>query len=1025
MRSSTKHLSRKNAVLRAAIASTLLIATPYAFGQSVSATLRGQVTADAAPASGATVTATNTATGLSRTVQTGATGTYSVAGLPPGEYKIDVNANGKTTSQVVTLTVGQTATLDLAPGAAQAQSLEAITVSATRLFEARTSEVSSYVSLKQIEVLPQSSRNFLEFADTIPGVQFQTSGDGSTELRAGGQSSNGVNVFIDGVGQKNYVMRGGVGGQGSLADGAGPQSRGTRGNPFPQLAIGEYKVITSNYKAEFDQLSSAAIVAATKSGTNEFAVQTFYDRTSENWRSPDPFEDEAGRKSPSEQEQYGAAIGGPIIKDRMHFFVTYEAKKFESPRRVFAASPSGVPAGTTLPAPYSSLLGGFSQPFEEDLLFAKIDWSPGDAHLIELSGKWRDETEEVFGDNEPPEHATVKDNEDARFDLRYQYTGDFFLNDAHITYQDSTFQFRPVSIGPGYQLFYGRFDNNNLLLTSGATDVREERGQEGYGFQDDITFTSFDWLGAHTFKTGVKYQKIDLNVRTESPYNPVYALDMIDPTAPPWRVKFGAVLPFLDDSNVESENTQWGIYLQDDWDLTDRLQVNLGVRYDREDTPGYHEYVTPADVVAGLNRVNTNAGGDGHPNPPPGQTYAQALALGGIDINDYISTGSNRKVFDGAIAPRLGFSFDLNGDERNVIFGGAGRSYDRNVFEYMARETFKGAYPTYERFFSTATLPCPQGSSAQNCIPWNESYRDREALRALVAANPQLGREVFMLNNDIRTPYSDQYSLGIRNRVMMGSTDWLTSVAVSYIKSEDGIVFTLGNRWPDGQFRQPGTIWGGQPWGQQIPGLGSLILGNNGIETRTKQLLLSAEKPFSSESGWGATVAYTFSDAQENRSNTAGTDETYIFDFASADQFGWHQSTGVPKHRLVATAIYETNWAWPMTISSKLTLATPRYIDTNNCLVATSDRFCFPDPGQPDNTLGFKQFDLALQQQFNFLDFSLRLRADVLNVFNWANADRRVNARGDFGVPNAEYLEIQSYYQPTRMLKLSFSANWR
>src|SRR5690606_39633695 len=84
----------------------------------------------------------------------------------------------------------------------------------------------------------------------------------------------GINVYIDGVGQKGYTLPGGVGGQDS-----------TRGNPFPQSAIGEYKVITSNYKAEFDQISSAAVVAATRSGSNEFEGSFFWDRTSTDWRT--------------------------------------------------------------------------------------------------------------------------------------------------------------------------------------------------------------------------------------------------------------------------------------------------------------------------------------------------------------------------------------------------------------------------------------------------------------------------------------------------------------------------------------------------------------------------------------------------------------------------------------------------------------------------------------------------------------------------------------------------------------------
>ena len=93
-----------------------MAAAPAAFAQSTSATIRGQVTADSAPAPDAQVTATNVATGLTRRAQAGSDGSYSVAGLPPGSYRIDVTAGGRTNSQVVTVQVGQTATLNLATG---------------------------------------------------------------------------------------------------------------------------------------------------------------------------------------------------------------------------------------------------------------------------------------------------------------------------------------------------------------------------------------------------------------------------------------------------------------------------------------------------------------------------------------------------------------------------------------------------------------------------------------------------------------------------------------------------------------------------------------------------------------------------------------------------------------------------------------------------------------------------------------------------------------------------------------------
>ena len=215
-------------LLACALASCLFAAaSPGALAQSTGAMVRGQVTVDSAPAAEARITATNVATGLTRSVASTANGNYSVAGLPPGTYRIDVEAGGKTTSKVVVLQIGQTATLNLAAGgvaestaAGPVTDVGAVTVTGTLLAETKTSEVASYVSNKQIEALPQNSRNFLAFADIVPGVVFNTGADGSTSLRSGAQLSNGINVFIDGVGQKDYVLKGGITGQDS-----------SRGNP--------------------------------------------------------------------------------------------------------------------------------------------------------------------------------------------------------------------------------------------------------------------------------------------------------------------------------------------------------------------------------------------------------------------------------------------------------------------------------------------------------------------------------------------------------------------------------------------------------------------------------------------------------------------------------------------------------------------------------------------------------------------------------------------------------------------------
>lgn len=241
----SKRLSTRKKLLASLITATIATAAfgpTIAWAQSADATLRGKAPANSE------ITAKDVSTGATRRTKAAADGSYALVGLPPGTYQVDA---GPGTEKTVTLTVASAATLDLAAAAGTpTTTLEGVSVNATTLTEVKTAEVGTTISLHQIETIPQITRNFLEFADTVPGMTFSVDASGHTKLTGGAQSANTVNVYIDGVGQKNYVKEGGVAGQFA-----------TQGNPFPQLAIGEYKVITSNYKAEYDQISSAAVTA--------------------------------------------------------------------------------------------------------------------------------------------------------------------------------------------------------------------------------------------------------------------------------------------------------------------------------------------------------------------------------------------------------------------------------------------------------------------------------------------------------------------------------------------------------------------------------------------------------------------------------------------------------------------------------------------------------------------------------------------------------------------------------------------
>lgn len=989
-------------LLCCALASCILMSAPMAFAQSTAATIRGQVSVDSAPATDAQVTATNVATGLTRTVQA-ANGTYNLAGLPPGAYRVDVTANGQSSSQTITVQVGQTATLNLGVGGvaeaespSEATDLDTVVVTAPALVETKTSEVATYVTQRQIEALPQSSRNFLAFADTVPGIVFSERSDGSTNIRSGGQQANGVNVFLDGVGQKNYVTRGGITGQDS-----------SRGNPFPQLGIGEYKVITSNYKAEYDQISSAAVTAVTKSGTNEFEGSFFWDYTSDQWREPTVLEEQSGSKTQSKEEQYGASFGGPIVKDRLFFFATYEAKEYTTPRELIPGRNFAI---EDLPPQFQDVARSTnSAPFQEDLFFGKLTWTPDDANLVEFSFKKRDEDElAIAGDQSAAEYGQLKVVEDTRADLRWQYSAANWLNDLHVTYEDSFFSPRPATIAPGYSLRVpqeGEEDTNNpsmdLILNVGGGPDFQDKGQEGYSLQNDFTFFGFE---GHTIKAGIKFKSVELTGFEQQPFNPQFRYDVNQSLEIPYEVEFTGATG-LTDTTVVSRNKQYGLYLQDDWEVNENLTLNLGLRWDYEEIPTYDDFVTPGSLVDILNA---------YPN----------IQNTDYEIDDYISTGNNRESFKDAWQPRVGFSYDLFADQEHVIFGGAGRSYDRNLFDFLSYERYRLQFKRDTFQFNTPGHTCDVATNPR-CLEFDPSYFDQAALDALVTGN-LYGSEVFLLNNDLKTPYSDQFSIGMRNLFSAWGQEWVSSVTLAHVLSHDGIYFHIGNRYPDGSFFEPGrSLRDGFRTADQNPLTPDrapfiFFLADNGVETRTNQLLLSLDKPYTSESRWGVTMAYTYTDAKENLASS----DVFTFDYRDTDDARFVEAANVAEHRFVATSVVDF---WGLNFSSKLTLESPTYRSEVNCLDAPDTLNCFFDPYKPDTTIGYKTLDVALQKEWDTgSDIRLRVRGDVFNVFNWRNFDNYDGFRGDPGVPNDNFAQRNGdgIRLPTREFKLTFGINW-
>jgi len=961
------HFKKKLLVSIIAATVAAAVAPSTVMAQTSNATLRGKANP------GANVTVFNPQTGLTRHATANADGSYVINGLPPATYRVDA---GPGTEKNVTLTVASTATLNLpapaseapAANAANATTMEGVSVAATTIEEVKTPEVGQTISLHQIATIPQVSRNFLEFADTVPGMVFTVDQKGNTSLRGGAMNNSSTNVYIDGVSQKSYVKEGGISGQNN-----------SQGNPFPQLAIGEYKVITSNYKAEYDQVSSAAITAETKSGTNEFHGEVFGTYTNDAFRNRTPIEENTGRKVDSESKEYGFALGGPIIKDKMHFFVAFEQKKFDTPISVVPGSINySGDVASLLPANVQQELGSSNLTFDEKLYFGKIDWELTDRDRIEISTQVRRETQiSGIGSGTAPSAGVNNENHDTRGTFKWQHSAESWYNELIFSFENAYINAFPTNAGNGYNYTWQPDPNNPSIITTGSADPRatQTKSQEGPSVSDTFTFNDLQWHGDHVVKLGYKFKSIELKAADAAAQSPQFFYD-VNPTgvaSQPWQVFYASALP--GQSGVaETTARQYGIFAQDDWSVNDHLTLNLGVRWDYEVNPSYTNFVTSQRVLDAINSPNPYAGA------APGSTYGDALAAGGININDYVSDGRNRHSFKGQWQPRLGFSYDIFGDEAHVIHGGAGRAYDRNLYDYLQTEVTKQALPQTTLRFNIPTHPCDTSSST--CVPWNPEFLNGQNVLQNYLIGGNSGQEVDMLNNKLKAPYSDQFSLGMSNTI----GDWQTDATVTRVLSKDGFAFTLGNRFPDGAFFRNGS----QPWDQPIPNVGGLILGDNGIETRTTQVLLSAQKPYTQESGWSTSLAYTYSHAKQNRD----INEHYSFDEPTIGDYPFITSNAVAKHRFVGTAALDLPWG--ISGSVKLTLATPLPKNAAACYgqIEANGASCVPMAATPSGAKflvggdiwGYRDIDLQLTKDFVISgDTKIYARFDVLNVFNWKN----------------------------------------
>jgi hypothetical protein len=337
-----------------------------------------------------------------------------------------------------------------------------------------------------------------------------------------------------------------------------------------------------------------------------------------------------------------------------------------------------------------------------------------------------------------------------------------------------------------------------------------------------------------------------------------------------------------------------------------------------------NDYVTPADRVTALlgadfPRYNIT--------PAPGQTYAQSLALGGVHIQDYISNGSSRKPFTGAIQPRVGFSYDLWGDKQTVFFGGYGRAYDRKVANNALDEKQKNQTP---------------GSG-----------------------------EIWLIKNDFKMPYTDQYSAGVRQ----GLGIWNTEFAWTYSYSRNQFNWYGGDRDPHGGWDTKSII---DPLFSGPHGYGTLVLGDFISQAKTQTLYFKADKPYTPSSGWGVTVAYTYSDAFTT--NRQWSNDLFNWTYGKPGVDRWYPSVDVERHRVVATGITDRLLPLGIVLGAKWTYGSGLPYQETDCTHDFSH--CIYRKGDGGH---FDQMDLSLSRRLGVGFGGVTVRLDVINIFGVAN----------------------------------------